>query len=172
MILENKIGKRATMRVRPRLQAGFTLIEIAVVLFIAGLVIAIGMPSVTQSMQQRYARNARDAFVWNANRARARAVQTGRTVLLQVNPGTERAWIVRRNPTAASDTLLTIDFEDEFQSTISTTANTTMTICYSPRGYAYQCDASSPTGTVDVTFTHGVYTAQARVKLLGQVQRL
>lgn len=160
------------MRTHLKLRAGFTLIELMVVIFIAGLIMAIATPRVSQTLQQRYARNSRDAYAWAASRARARAIQTGTTQLLVIDPATEKATVHRRNPTSAADTLMTIDFTNsEYNSTVTTPSNTTLTVCYSPRGYAFTgtgCNNS----TVDVTFTHGVYTAQARVKVLGQVERL
>lgn len=172
MILVNTIGNSAKMRTNLVLRAGFTLIELMVVIFIAGLIIAIAQPRVSQTLQQRYARNSRDAFAWAASRARARAIQTGATQLLVINPTTERAAVHRRNPTSAADTLMTIDFTNsEFNSTVATPSNAVLTVCYSPRGYAYAATGCNST-TVDVTFTHGVYTASARVKPLGQVERL
>lgn len=160
----------APMRTEQSLRDGFTLIELAVVIFIAGLIIAIALPRMSDDVASRYARNARDAFAWTANRARARAIQTGKTILLVANPSNEKTWVYTRNP-SAGDTLVVIDFTTQFQSTFATPSNNVLTVCYSPRGYAYDCTGSG-TNTVDVTFTHGVYTAKARVKPLGQVERL
>lgn len=149
---------------------GFTIIELAVVIFIAGLIMAIALPRLSRTVEERYARNARDAFAWTASRARARAIQTGNTVLYVVNPSNEKVWVYKRNP-SAGDTLVALNFTTQFQATVSTASNNTLTICYSPRGYAYDCTGSG-TNTVDVTFTHGPYTAVARIKPLGQVERL
>ncbi|HEX6559196.1 MAG TPA: GspH/FimT family pseudopilin [Longimicrobiales bacterium] len=159
------------MRTRQSLKPGFTLIELAVVVFIAGLIIAIAVPRMSHTIQEHYARNARDAFTWTANRARSRAIQTGSTVLLVLNPSNERAWVYKRNPTVTSDTIVSLNFSTQFQSQVSTASNNVLTICYSPRGYAYDCTGGG-TNTVEVTFTHGVYTSKARVKPLGQVERL
>ena len=96
----------------------------------------------------------------------------GTTWLLEVNPATERAWIVRRNPTVAADTVQMVDFTTEFASTITTSTNATVTICFNSRGYAWACSGNSPAGNVDVTFSHAQRTSSARVKVLGQMQRL
>lgn len=121
---------------------------------------------------KRNARNARDGFAWIAQRARARAIQTGQTQLFQFNPLTERAWVVRRGGSTAADTLVTVNFQTEWASTMATSSNNPVTLCFGPRGYAYNCHANSPTNNVDVTFTHATYTSQARVKVLGTVERL
>jgi hypothetical protein len=83
-------------------------------------------------------------------------------------------WIVRRNlgTALATDTLERVVFSTVHASTISTAANTRITLCYSPRGYAFSCSGNSPAGNVDVTFTHTDKTAVARVKPLGQIERL
>lgn len=131
---------------------------------------AIAAPRVGKTLQEHYARNARDAFAWTANRARARAIQTGETFLMVASPSNEKVFVYKRNP-ATGDTLLALNFSTQFNADISTSSNNTFTVCYGPRGYAYDCTGSG-TNTLDVTFTHGVYSAKARVKPLGQVERL
>jgi len=158
------------MQTRQSLRAGFTLIELAVTVFITGLIIAIATPRMSHTLALRNARNARDAFAWNASRARARAIQTGDTYLYVVNPSNERAWIYKRNP-AAGDTLVALNFSTQFDALVSTSSNSTFTICYGPRGYAYDCTGGG-TNTIDVTFATGAYTSTARIKPLGQVERL
>jgi hypothetical protein len=119
--------------------------------------------------------NARDAFVWMGARAKAMAVERGTSYLLEVNPTTERAWIVLRRTSGAAlaaDTIQKIDFSNEFRATISTVANTTITVCYNTRAYAWSCAAGSPSANTDVTFATGDKTAVARVKVLGQIERL
>ena len=156
-------------------KGGFTLIELMVVIVIAGIIMLVAIPKFQGTRATRVARNARDVFVWNAQRARARAIQTGQTYLYELNPATERAWIVKRGATVASDTFLTINFQTQYEATVSTSANTTITVCYNPKGYANtSCTAGSgtvPTANVDITFTHANYTSVARLKPLGQVTR-
>jgi prepilin-type N-terminal cleavage/methylation domain-containing protein len=166
---------RATKRTRiGSPQAGFTLIELMIVIVIGGALMMITIPSFTRLAAGRNAQNARDALVWMAARARSRAIERGETQLLEIDPGTERVWIVRRNTGAAlaTDTVDKVTFSSVHSSTISTAANTVITVCYSPRGYAFSCSANSPAANVDVTFTHVDKTAVARVKPLGQIERL
>lgn len=157
-------------------QGGFTLIELVIVITIAGILMTYSIPRFQGARAQRTARNARDVFVWNAQRARARAIQTGTTYLYQLDPTTERAWIVKKGGSTAADTLLTINFQTEYESTVSTSANSVITVCYNPKGYANtSCSGVTgtvPTANVDVTFTNASYTSSARLKPLGQVERL
>lgn len=161
---------------RPRrgagLRAGFTIIELVVIIVIMGILMTYAIPRFQSTRAQRTARNARDVFVWNAQRARARAIQTGNTYLYELDPLTEKAWIVKRNPTLPSDTLLTVNFSIGYEATVSTASNNRITLCYNPRGYAFQCSANSPTSSVEVTFTNATYTSAARIKPMGQIQRL
>jgi prepilin-type N-terminal cleavage/methylation domain-containing protein len=155
-------------------RAGFTLVELLIVIVIGAALMSYAIPSFTRMSSSRNAQNARDALVWMGSRARSRAIERGEAQLLEINPATERAWIVRRNTgvALASDTLEKVDFSSTHKTLISTAANTVITVCYSPRGYAFSCSANSPAANVDVTFTHAGKTAIARVKPLGQMERL
>jgi prepilin-type N-terminal cleavage/methylation domain-containing protein len=155
-------------------RSGFSLIELVVVIGIAGVIMTYAIPRLQAARANRTARNARDVFAWTAARARAKAIQTGKTQLLQINPTTERAWIVKRNPTLATDTTVTINFSTEYETLVSSSSNATVTVCFNPRGYAFArgtaCNTSVTTDTL--TFTHATYTSRAVVKPLGQVQKL
>ncbi len=156
------------------LRGGFTLIELVIVILIGAALMTIAIPSFTRLTTGQNARNARDAMVWMSARARSRAIERGQVTLLEIDPPSERVWIVRRNTgtALASDTLEKVNFSSEQTVTISTTANTQITVCYNPRGYAFSCSGNSPGANVDVTFTHIDRNAVARVKPLGQIERL
>ncbi len=155
-------------------RAGFTLIEALLVLIISGILLGYAIPAFNGLTQRRNAQNARDAVVWMAARARARAIEQGQIQLLEIDPATNRAWIVRRNTgtALATDTVEMINFANEQKTTITTAANTKITVCYGSRGYAISCEATSPSANVDVTFTFNDRTAVARVKPLGEIESL
>ncbi|HEY0306267.1 MAG TPA: GspH/FimT family pseudopilin [Longimicrobiales bacterium] len=154
-------------------RGGFTLIELVIVMIIGAVLLSMAIPSFTRMASGQNARNARDAVVWMSARARSRAIERGEVTLLEIHPGDERAWIVRRNTgtALASDTLERVDFEAE-QDVQVTGISSKLTLCYNARGYAFSCSANSPTANADVIFTHAGKSATARVKPLGQIERL
>jgi type IV fimbrial biogenesis protein FimT len=155
-------------------RGGYTLIELLLVMIIGAVLLSMAIPSFTRMTAGQNARNARDAVVWMAARARSRAIERGEVVLLEIDPPSERAWIVRRNTgtALASDTLEKTNFGTEQSVTLSTTSNNRLTLCYSPRGYAFTCSGNSPGSNQNVTFLHAGKSAIAVVKPLGQIERL
>lgn len=147
------------------------MLELMIVMIIAGVIATIALPRMGDLQARQGAQNARDALVWMAARARARAIERGTTQLLEIDPAADRAWIVRRNPTTPADTAQVVDFGAEFDATVSTATNAVITICYNTRGYAWACDAASPTADELVKFEAGRQSAVARVRPLGQIER-
>jgi prepilin-type N-terminal cleavage/methylation domain-containing protein len=148
---------------------GFTLIELLMVLLIGVIMMSFAVPSFTRMTQSKSAQSARDNLSWMAMRTRARAIERGQVWLLEIDPVLNRARIRQRGVAIPMDS---VSFASEFKATISTVANTTIVLCYSPRGFAFSCHANSPSANVDVTFTHRDQTAVARVKPLGQIDRI
>jgi prepilin-type N-terminal cleavage/methylation domain-containing protein len=170
----NRIGHSAQRR-RSSIRDGFTIIELAVVLIIAGILAGIAVPNFTKMQRDKAAMNARDAFVWMANRAKATAVQMGTTYKLEIDPASDRAWVVLRRTSGAAtaaDTIQKVYFQSEFGADVTTPTNSTRTLCYNPRAYAWNCGGNAITATTDITFTTAGRTSQARMKVLGQIERL
>ena len=152
------------------LRSGFSLVELLIVLAIGAILTSFAIPGYNKMTQAKNAQNARDNLVWMAARTRARAIERGQVWQLEIDPTLERARVRQRGVAVAQDS---VTFSSEFKSELSTAANTLIVICYSPRGYAFtSCNAGSPTANVDVTFTHRDKTAVARIKPLGQIERI
>jgi prepilin-type N-terminal cleavage/methylation domain-containing protein len=165
--------ERALIRLnRAGLRSGFTLVELLLVLIIGGILMSYAVPSFTRITSAQNAQNARDRLVWMANRARSTALTQGRVELLEISPARNAAWIVRRGGTTAADTTEIVNFTGEYTATVTTSTNNTITVCYSARGYAFVCTGNSPTANVDATITHIDKTATARIKPLGQIERI
>ena len=162
------------MRMRTgSVRGGYTLLELLIVMVIGAALLMMAIPSFTRVSAGQNARNARDAVVWMSARARSRAIERGQVTLMEIDPNSERAWIVFRRQTgtaAASDTLEKVDFSAG-QGVQITGPSTKTTLCYNARGYAFVCTGTSVTADVDVIFTHADRSATARLKPLGQVER-
>jgi len=160
------IRPEAALRAR---RDGFTLIELIVVLIIGVIMTGMAVPNMTRMIRAKNAQTARDQLVWMAAKARAKSIERGQVWKLEIFPATEKARVIQTGATVATDS---INFSTQFKTTISTVANTQIDLCFSPRGFAFSCSANSPAANVDVTFLHIEKTAVARIKPLGQVQRL
>jgi prepilin-type N-terminal cleavage/methylation domain-containing protein len=151
---------------------GFTLVELLIVMIIGGILLSYAVPAFTRLSHGQNAQNARDRMVWMANRARTIALTRGQVQLFEIDPATNSAWVVRRNPTTAADTTEVVRFNSEYSATVTTSTGNRITLCFSARGYAFTCTGTSPNANVTATVTHIEKTATARIKPLGQIERI
>jgi prepilin-type N-terminal cleavage/methylation domain-containing protein len=149
---------------------GFSLIELLVVIVIAGVLIGISVPAVGRAQAQRRVMNARDSFVWLASRARMAAVERGRVARLELDPATGQATVILQ--LATDSTLEVVRYWEEYGVAVGTESGTAIRVCYDSRGYAME-SACTMAGLPDmVLFTDGgQFAARARVLPLGQVER-
>ena len=108
-------------------------------------------------------KGARQAFMAMSARARAQAVEYGRTVRLNLDPGGDSVWLSRGN-----EVLEILDFHEEFGVDIRTSTNSDLRVCMNARGFAdTRCNNfASP---VTVTFLLASDTASVRVLSFGQM---
>ena len=108
-------------------------------------------------------KGARQAFMAMNARARAQAVEYGRTVRLNLDPGGDSVWLSRGN-----EVLEILDFHEEFGVDIRTSTNSDLRVCMNARGFAdTRCNNfASP---VTLTFLLASDTASVRVLSFGQM---
>ena len=108
-------------------------------------------------------KGARQTLMAMNARARAQAVEYGRTVRLNLDPGGDSVWLSRGN-----EVLEVVDFHEEFDVDIRTSTNSNLTVCMNSRGFAdTRCNNfASP---VTVTFLLASDTSSVRLFSLGQM---
>lgn len=145
--------------------AGYSGIEILVVLVIGGILAGMALPAFGRAIARRNVENARDALIVMGARARSLAIERGRAVKLGVETAAGRAWIVD-----GPDTLQVLDYAGEFEADLRSVRNAALLeVCFTPRGVGGACGDTVLPDTV--VFTRGPYTARAAIRVLGQVTK-
>jgi len=89
-------------------QAGFTVIEIVIVVVLMGALVLIGMPRMMNTVEHNDVRGARSKVVALFNRARGHAIERNRHVTFWVNP--TLVMITETIPGGGVDTVMVEDF--------------------------------------------------------------
>lgn len=76
----------------PHTSPGFTLLEIAVVLAISAILLAVAVPNYSRSLQRQQLRGAADALRLDMSHARELSVRTGQEVFISFQPGKSWCW--------------------------------------------------------------------------------
>lgn len=116
--------------------AGFTFVEILIVMIIIGIAAAMGIPRIRDSMQKQNVRSARAAIATMVAKTRAAAVQRGCRATLQLR-ASGRAWITacKTSTVGATSTLDTIGGVELVASRWNVTmSETNDSIRFDPRG--------------------------------------
>jgi prepilin-type N-terminal cleavage/methylation domain-containing protein len=144
---------------------GFTLVELAIVLTIAGILIGFAMPRIQDAYKQREVNGVRDGVVMLAAVARSRAMEQAETVTFTLDTGNGIAAVLD-----SGDTVEVLKFTDD--AGVSAEADsTTIRLCYGPRGFAVSPCSTTLGGTMDVMFSRGSYEAAVEVWPLGQLRK-
>ncbi len=137
--------------------------ELVVVLMVGSVLTSIAITSFN-GVSGRYAtRGARETFMAMHARARAQAVEYGRTVRLNLDPGGDSVWLSR-----GSEVLEVVDFGREFDVDVRTSTSSDLRVCMNARGFA-DTRCNNFTSPVTVTFLLGSDTASLQVLSLGQM---
>jgi prepilin-type N-terminal cleavage/methylation domain-containing protein len=121
---------------------GFTLIEVMIVVVVAGLLFLIGLPRLRDAVVRNNVYQARVALSGMYARARAVSIEQGRLGYLVVNGNTVKV-LVRLTPTGAAwaDTVGVVEnLNTRYGVTVAATADT---IRFDPRGFGLNQTAAS-----------------------------
>jgi prepilin-type N-terminal cleavage/methylation domain-containing protein len=115
-----------------RKRAGFTLIELLVVIMIGSILIGITLAGFQNAQAAYAARGGKTQYATFHQRARARAIEMGRTMVLFVDSNGDSAFIVDIGAGVISDRL---NLRRELRVDLRTSPSTFL-VCMTPRGYA------------------------------------
>lgn len=166
----NSSAKRRSCRPARR---GFTIVELLIVVFIGGVLMALAMPAFRQYTNQRNVINARHAFMMSASRARAAAVERGEPVVLMVRIYRDSVFVMG---SGGADTLEMVDYRggDIRANILLNGTPAPFRLCYMPRGFVHpSCEHGEYLdGELDIGFTNwsGTDTAWAVISAAGQVR--
>jgi len=144
-------------------KAGFTLIEVVIVLFIGGILASLALPMLGGAGGRMAIRGARDDFSGMLATARALAIESGMTVQLHWGAAGDSAWITRND-----SILRTINFGERYDVDLSSSGSSPWTLCFSPRGYGNTGCNSFSSGP-SVSFSRGADSTSVTVLPLGQL---
>lgn len=145
---------------------GFSLVELAIVLTIASILIGFALPRIQSTFHQRDVNGTRDGIILLAARARARAMEQAQTVEFRLFANDGYAAVVQ-----SGETVEVLRFEDELGiEAVSEVGDIVM--CYTARGFATEPCSTNLTSPAEVTFSRSGFNAGLEVWQLGQVRKL
>lgn len=164
----------ATLQVMRGRRAGFSIVELLVVIAIAGVLLSLAGAAFGRLQARRGAMSARDSFVMLAARARAVAIERGRTARLELDPSAGVAWIQYRTAAGVDTVVERLHFRGEFDADLAVAVNAKIVLCFTPRGYTRGGGScTGPESLPDtVMFARGGNVARALIRPLGQVVRI
>ncbi len=145
-------GGRGVQRTeRTRAVSGFTLIEIAIVVVMTGILLMVALPPMARAYRSRLTQSGADRFVLTHSLARSVALQYGRIAELHIDAAAARFWVeVDSSGTGVRDT---VGFMHDLGSDGLTVTSTRSIVCFDARGLA---TTRGPCQPADVTITFAV----------------
>lgn len=121
---------------------GFTIIELAVVIIIASVILTTTVRSFGSVGDRRSVRAAQATFESMHSRARAHAIERGTVVELHIDGSGDSVWIQ-----AGTEQLEVVNFSDALEVDLRGYPSDDVTLCMSPRGFAKEsCNSFTSLG--------------------------
>ena len=152
---------------------GFSIVELAIALTIASILIGFAVPRVQDAFQQREVNGVRDGVILMAAQARARAMEQAETITFTLDTSNGVATVVDRRAADGTPTVDTVEVLN-FAADVGVAADAdsaVIRLCYTPRGYATTPCSTRLSGTMDVEFSRGNYEAEIEIWQLGQLRK-
>ena len=147
-----------------RRSRGFTLIEVIIVIVIGAILTSMAVMGFGSTSDSLAARQARNVFNGMVARARAQAIESGRTTVLIASIPGDSVMILGQG----GEIVENVRFGSEMKVDIQASINT-IRICMSPRGFA-DTDCNSFSSIIEVTFVAGSNSESLEILPLGQVR--
>ncbi len=126
----------------PRARRGFTLIEMLLVIVIAGLLMGVAIPTFLKFSDKSALRSAAVAVSSMHARAKVAAIQRGRTTRLKMSAANNTMWVVSTN--AAGTGLDTIGKVENLNTRFGITFTTTRdSLTFTPRGIGFETSGTT-----------------------------
>jgi len=126
-------GKRAVMT---RRRAGFTLIELLVVIVIGSVLVGLALSTFQNAQASFAARGAKTMYATLHQRARAKAIELGRTQIFIVDAAGDSAFIYDWQPAISSLQITDVTrFREQLNVDLRAPVGAFL-LCMTPRGYA------------------------------------
>lgn len=146
-----------------RRRSGFTLVEVIIALFIGAILTSIAVRRIGDTAGGLAVRQARNVFVGMAARARAQAIESGRTAVLEVSLEGDSAFV-----RIGTRVVERVHFRRELEVGLEGSTGT-LRLCMTPRGYADPA-CNSFGSVVKLTFMAGAHSESVDILPLGQIR--
>lgn len=143
---------------------GFTLIEVAVVLTIGGILLSMAMTGFGDVTNRMSVRSAVESFAAIQARARAHAIERGEMARLRIDPAGDSVWI-----TTDAGRVDFLNFRESRDVDLQSETAGVITLCMNPRGYA-EIECNSFKSEIALDFARSGESQRLLILPMGQLE--